>query len=78
MLSNISNANNLSSSLEKTSAGQMNGGAISTQDTSAAAVAYLQTLQLTEEETAKLAEIQDAYNQTGSYTAENMAKLVNG
>lgn len=75
MLSNISNANNLSSSLEKTSAGQMNGGAISTQDTSAAAVAYLQTLQLTEEETAKLAEIQDAYNQTGSYTAENMAKL---
>ena len=40
----------------------MNGGAISTQDTSAAAVAYLQTLQLTEEETAKLAEIQDAYN----------------
>ena len=75
MLSNISNANNLSSSLEKTSAGQMNGGAISTQDTSSAAVAYLQTLQLTEEETAKLAEIQDAYNQTGSYTAENMAKL---
>lgn len=75
MLSNISNANNLSSSLEKTSAGQMNGGAISTQDTSAAAVAYLQTLQLTEEETAKLAEIQDAYNQTGSYTVENMAKL---
>lgn len=75
MLSNISNANNLSSSLEKTSAGQMNGGAINTQDTSAAAVAYLQTLQLTEEETAKLAEIQDAYNQTGSYTAENMAKL---
>lgn len=75
MLSNISNANNLSSSLEKTSAGQMNGGAISTQDTSTAAVAYLQTLQLTEEETAKLAEIQDAYNQTGSYTAENMAKL---
>lgn len=75
MLSNIFNANNLSSSLEQTSAGQMNGGAISTQDTSAAAVAYLQTLQLTEEETAKLAEIQDAYNQTGSYTAENMAKL---
>lgn len=75
MLGNISNANILSDSLEGTSAARMNSGGIGTQETSAAAVAYLQTLQLTEEETAKLAEIQDSYNQTGSYTAENMAKL---
>ena len=75
MLDNISNANNLSGSLEGTSAARMNSGDISTQETSAAAVAYLQTLQLTEEETAKLAEIQDAYNQTGTYTAENIVKL---
>ena len=75
MLDNISNANNLSGSLGNTSAARMNGGNIGTQETSTAAVAYLQTLQLTEEETAKLAEIQDAYNQTGTYTAENMAKL---
>lgn len=75
MLNNISNASNLSGSLGSTSAARMNSGGIGTQETSAAAMAYLQTLQLTEEETAKLAEVQDAYNQTGTYTAESMAKL---
>lgn len=75
MLNNISNANNLSGSLENTSATRMNGGNIITQETSAAVVAYLQSLELTKEETNELAEIQNAYNQTGTYTNKNMAKL---
>lgn len=75
MLNNISNANNLSGSLENTSADNMNNMWIQDQDTSAARVAYLQTLKLTEEETNKLAEIQNAYNQTGFYSIGIMGDL---
>lgn len=75
MLSNISNSSNLAGSLKNTSADKMNNGHIGTVETADAATAYLQTLELTEEETAKLAQVQDEYNQTGVYTAENFAIL---
>nr|DAG27273.1 MAG TPA: minor tail protein [Caudoviricetes sp.] len=75
MLNNISNANNLSGSLEKTSAAEMNGGGFVSPETLDAEVAYLQTLELTEEETNKLAEIQNAYNQTGSYSTQMLFAL---
>lgn len=75
MLNNISNSSDLAGSLKKTSADGMNNGHIGTTETADAATAYLQTLELTEEETAKLAQVQDEYNQTGAYTAENFAVL---
>lgn len=75
MLNNISNSSNLAGSLKNTSADGMNNGHIGTTETADAATAYLQTLELTEEETAKLAQVQDEYNQTGAYTAENFAAL---
>lgn len=75
MLNNISNSSNLAGSLKNTSADGMNNGHIGTVETADAATAYLQTLELTEEETAKLAQVQDEYNQTGAYTAENFATL---
>lgn len=75
MLNNISNSSNLAGSLKNTSADGMNNGHIGTIETADAAMAYLQTLKLTEEETAKLAQVQDEYNQTGGYTAENFATL---
>lgn len=75
MLSNISNSSGLVGSLKDTSVDRMNEGHIGTTETADAATAYLQTLELTEEEVAKLAQVQDEYNQTGSYTAENFATL---
>ena len=75
MLNNISNSSGLAGSLKDTSADKMNEGHIGTTETADAATAYLQTLELTEEETAKLAQVQDEYNQTGAYTAENFAAL---
>ena len=75
MLNNISNSSGLAGSLKDTSADRMNEGHIGTTETADAATAYLQTLELTEEETAKLAQVQDEYNQTGAYTAENFATL---
>lgn len=75
MLNNISNSSNLVGSLKNTSVDGMNNGHIGTTETADAATAYLQTLELTEEETAKLAQVQDEYNQAGAYTAENFATL---
>lgn len=75
MLNNISNSSNLAGSLKNTSADGMNNGHIGTTETADAAMAYLQTLELTKEETAKLAQVQDEYNQAGGYTAENFATL---
>lgn len=72
---NISNSADLSKSLSATSADRMNNGAIGTEDTSNAAVAYLNTLELTEKELGQLKEVQDAYNTTGSYTATEFATL---
>lgn len=75
MLNNISNSSGLAGSLKNTSADRMNEGNIGTTEIADAATAYLQTSELTEEETAKLAQVQDEYNQTGVYTAENFATL---
>lgn len=75
MLNNISNSSNLADSLKNTSADRMNEGHIGTIETADAATAYLQTLELTEKETAKLAQVQNEYNQTRVYTAENFATL---
>ena len=76
-LNNISQGTQLSSSLEKTSADRMNSGAIGTAETADAAIAYLSTLELTEEELINLRAAQEEYNKTGQYTAESYA-LLNG
>lgn len=76
-LNNISKGTQLSSSLEKTSADRMNSGSIATTETADAAIAYLSTLELTEEELVNLRAAQEEYNKTGQYTAESYA-LLNG
>ena len=77
LLNNISQGTQLSSSLQKTDAGRMNSGAIGTTETADAAIAYLSTLELTEEELINLRAAQEEYNKTGQYTAESYA-LLNG
>lgn len=81
MLDNISKSANLSSSLGETDVNSINEidsdklGDSGTQDAAAAAEAYLETLDLTEEETAKLAEVQNEYNETNEYGYAALSRL---
>lgn len=79
LLQNIQNSNNLQKSFanDTVSTDQMNSGKITSKDSSNtnAALAYLHTLELSKEELAQLADIQDEYNTQQQVSGDNLTHL---
>ena len=76
MLGNITEARDVNSTLQNSSAEDLNSGNIDDSNTALAAMTYLDTLDLEEEKLNQLAEAREHYNQTGEFTAEDL-QLIN-
>ncbi|MBO7078994.1 MAG: phage tail tape measure protein [Bacilli bacterium] len=76
MLSNMTEARDVNTTLQGSSADELNSGKIDDTDTALAAMTYLDTLDLEEEKLNQLAEAREHYNQTGEFTKEDL-QLIN-
>ena len=74
---NIKQGRELSTSLSNTTADEMNSGEINSAPTADAAMAYLSSLELEEEELISLRQAQEEFNKTGEYTAQTY-EILNG